>query len=74
MKMTKATYHLLLRFVAGVAASLILVGAVAMLEQNGSKDLYKNAAGVRTESTVMTVNGQDISAEEYLYWLSYYCD
>lgn len=74
MKMTKATYNLLLRFMAGVAASLILVGAIAMIGQSRGKNLYREASGVKTDATVMTVNGQNISAEEYLYWLSYYCD
>ena len=74
MKMTKATYNLLLRFVAGVAASLILIGGVIMLEQKNAKSLYQNASGVETSAVVMSVNGQEVSAEEYLYWLSYYCD
>ena len=74
MKLTKATYHLLLRFIAGLAASLILVGAVAIVTQRSSRNLYQNASGVDPDSTVMTIDGQDVSAKEYLYWLGYYCD
>lgn len=74
MKMTRTTYNLLLRLLAGIAASLILVGAIAMIGQNADKNLYKNASGVKPDRIVMTVDGQDISAEEYLYWLGYYCD
>ncbi len=74
MKLTKASYHLLLRFLAGIAASLILVGAIAMIDQSAGKNLFKNASGIKPTEVVMIVNGQDISAEEYLYWLSYSCD
>ena len=74
MKMKKDTYRLLLRFIAGLAASLILVGATALISQSSSKNLYKHASGVNPDSVVMTIGGQDVSAQEYLYWLSYYCD
>ena len=73
MKMTKTTYNLLLRLIAGIAAALILVGATALLTQS-SKNLYQRASGVKTDSVVMTVDGVEIHAEDYLYWLSYYCD
>ena len=74
MKMKKDTYRLLLRFIAGLAASLILVGTAALITQSSSKNLYKHASGVNPDSVVMTIGGQDVSAQEYLYWLSYYCD
>lgn len=74
MKLTKTTYHLLLRFIAGLAASLILVGAIAMVTQRNSANPYRNASGVNPDSIVMTIDGQDIRAKEYLYWLAYYCD
>ena len=74
MKLTKTTYHLLLRFIAGLAASLILVGAVAIATQRNSRNLYRNASGVDPDSTVITIGGQAVSAKEYLYWLGYYCD
>ena len=74
MKMTRTTYNLLLRFVAGVAASLILVGAIAMQGQRAAKNIYRTASGIDPSRVVMTVDGREINAEEYLYWLSYYCD
>ena len=74
MKMTKATYNLLLRLVAGVAASLILVGAIAMRDQRAAKNVYRAASGIDPSRVVMTIDGKEVNAEEYLYWLSYYCD
>ena len=74
MKLTKNTYNLLIRLIAGIAASLILVGAAALISQKTGKNLFQNASGVKPESLIMTVDGQDIYAEEYLYWLNYYCD
>lgn len=73
MKQTKTTCRLLLRFIAGLAASLILVSSIALIDRNNNS-LYQNASGVKLNSVVMTIDGQDISAQEYLYWLSYYCD
>ena len=73
MKLTKTTYHLLLRFLAGFIASLIMVSAVALIPQP-SKSLFRTAAGVDPKSTVMTIDGQSVDAESYLYWLSYYCN
>ena len=74
MKLTKTTYNLLLRLIAGIAASLILLGATALISQKSSKSLFQSASGVKPESLIMTVDGRDIYAEEYLYWLDYYCD
>ena len=74
MKLTKNTYNLLLRLIAGIAASLILLGATVLITQKTSKSLFRSASGVKPESLIMTVDGRDIYAEEYLYWLDYYCD
>ena len=35
--------------------------------------IFYELTGVAPETTVMTVSGVDISAEEYLYWISYLC-
>ena len=74
MKMTRYTYNLLLRLLAGIAASLILVGAVAMQGQRALKNIYRSASGIDPSQVVLTVDNRKITGEEYLYWLSYQCD
>lgn len=35
--------------------------------------IFYELTGIAPETTVMTVSGSEITAEEYLYWLSYLC-
>ena len=74
--MKKQTFHLLTRFLAGVGAALILVGAAAMLPRNEpagkSLDAYTAASGIQADAVVMTVDGQDVTAQEYLYYVLNY--
>lgn len=75
--MKKETYNLLLRLIAGLAASLILVGGTALLGDKmneGRTGLLYQASGIPTDAVVMTVDGQEVTAEEYLYYLLYNCD
>lgn len=87
MKKKNTNYKLFLRLIAGIAVSLVLVAATVILTQgdtgsvniggnaaDSDVSLYKRTAGVEPTDIVMTVDGQDVSAEDYLYWLSYYCD
>ena len=75
----KNNQHLLLRLAAGAAASLLLAGGVAMTDGIGkghskADGLFYQASNIRSDAVVMTVDGEKVYAEEYLYWLSYYCD
>ena len=66
------------RFVAGLIAAILLVSCVSFLDgaNNGRRTdglLYK-ASGIHPDATIMTINGEKISAEEFLYWVAYDCD
>lgn len=67
------------RFVAGLIAAILLVSCVSFFDDGadiGKKDkgLYYQASGVRPDAVVMTINGEKIRAEEYMYWMAYDCE
>lgn len=78
MKLTRDTYNLIVRLIAGVAAALLLTGAVAMsggmTEGRSTEGLFYQLTALHPDGVVMTVNQDDVTVEEYLYWLSYFCD
>ena len=65
------------RFVAGVIAAILLVSCIAFLDGGGNgrrtDGLYYQVSGIHPDATIMTIDGEKISAEEYLYWLIYDC-
>ena len=69
---------LIIRALAGLLASVLLVVGVAMIGNmpNGKRTdgVFYQASGIHPDATLMTVNKQSVSAEEYLYWLAYDCD
>ena len=70
--MKKETFHLTIRFLVGLAASLLICAGMIMTEKLGSnKPLIQQASGLKGTETVMTVNGEPVAAEEYLYLVSY---
>lgn len=70
--MKKETFHLIIRFLIGLAASLLICSGMIMTEKIGSnKPLIQQASGLKGTETVMTVDGEPVSAEEYLYLVSY---
>ena len=70
--MKKTTFNLVLRALIGVAASLVIVGAMGLInESNSNKTIIEQAAGLKADATVMTVSGEAVSAEEYLYMVAY---
>lgn len=76
--MKKETYNLLIRLLAGVAASLILVGAIGLLGDGMSKGkqtegLFYQVSGLHPDGELMNVDGESISVEEYLYRMSFQC-
>lgn len=78
MQLTRDTYNLIVRLIAGVAAALLLTGAVAMsggmTEGRSTEGLFYQLTALHPDGVVMTVNQDDVTVEEYLYWLSYFCD
>ena len=70
--MKKETFHLTIRFLVGLAASLLICAGMIMTEKLGSnKPLIQQASGLKGTETVMTVDGEPVTAEEYLYLVSY---
>ena len=70
--MKKETFNLVIRALIGVAASLIIVGAMGLItEAQGNKTFVEQASGLKGTETVMTVDGEAVTAEEYLYMTVY---
>ena len=70
--MKKETFHLTIRFLVGLAASLLICAGMIMTEKLGSnKPLIQQASGLKGTETVMTVDGENVEAWEYLYMTSY---
>ena len=67
------------RIGAGLLACLVAVGAAIWsnwLADNGKRDdgLFYQASGIRPDAKLLTVGGESVEAEEYLYWLAYGCE
>ena len=70
--MKKETFNLVIRALIGVAASLIIVGAMGLItEAQGNKTFVEQASGLKGTEVVMTVDGEAVTAEEYLYMTAY---
>lgn len=70
--MKKETFNLLIRFMVGLAAALLICAGLIMTEKlSDSKPLLQQASGLKGTETVMTVDGEAVNAEEYLYMVSY---
>lgn len=70
--MKKETFNLVMRLLIGVAASLVIVGAMGLItEAQGNKTFVQQASGLKGTEVVMTVNGEDVTTEEYLYMTAY---
>ncbi|MGN0625249.1 MAG: hypothetical protein ACI4I8_03190, partial [Oscillospiraceae bacterium] len=57
-------------FLAAVLIAVSLTGC----GKGKDEALVKKITGTDPETTVMTINGSDISAELYYYWLSIVCE
>ena len=68
----------LIRFCAGLLASIVLVGCVAYMGNmpNGKRTdgVFYAASGIHPDATLLMVNNHGVTAEEFLYWLAYDCD
>lgn len=66
------------RFAAMLAVSVLMVLWIAsgdrMSAGQRTDGLYYEVAGIHPDAVLMRINGEDISAEEYLYWLAYDCE
>ena len=66
------------RLIAGALASVVLVGAIALTGgmKKGSRTdgLLYQASGIHPDAELLLIDGQTVTAEEYLYWLAYDCE
>lgn len=70
--------NMIIRAVAGMLASILLVTGVALVGNmpNGKStdSIFYDASGIHPDAAIMTVNMREVPAEEYFYWLAYDCD
>ena len=70
--MKKSDFNLIIRFLVGTALSLLICAGMIMTGKlSSNKPLIQQASGLKLDETVMTVDGTDVTAEEYLYMVSY---
>lgn len=65
------------RLLAMLAVSALLVGSIAVYKtRTGMRTdgLYYTASSIHPDAQLIHVNGEAISAEEYLYWLDAVCE
>ena len=66
------------RLIAGALASVVLVGTIALTGgmKKGSRTdgLLYQASGIHPDAELLLIDGQTVTAEEYLYWLAYDCE
>ena len=69
--MKKETFNLVVRFLVGLAASLLICAGMIQTEKLvSSKPLIQQASGLKGTETVMTVDGEPAESWEYLYLAS----
>ncbi len=65
------------RLIAMLLASVAAVMLIAYLDTGSGKrtdGIYYKATGIHPDAQLLEVNGETVTAEEYLYWLSYVCE
>ena len=66
------------RFAAMLVVSVLMVLWIAsgdrMSAGQRTDGLYYEVTGIHPDAVLMRIDGEDISAEEYLYWLAYDCE
>ena len=66
------------RLIAGALASVVLVGAISltggMKTGHRTDGLLYEASGLHPDAELLLIDGQTVTAEEYLYWLAYDCE
>ena len=65
------------RFAAMLAVSVMVLWIASgdrMSAGQRTDGLYYEVTGIHPDAVLMRINGEDISAEEYLYWLAYDCE
>ena len=62
-----------IRIGAALLAALMLTGCTAKEEKTGDKgdggDIVAQTLGVARDTTILTIDGVELDAERYLFWL-----
>ncbi len=66
--------RLIAMLLASVAAVLLIAYTGGMSSGKRTDGLYYKAAGIHPDAELLEINGQTVTAEEYLYWLAYVCE
>lgn len=70
--MKKETFNLVIRFLVGLALSMLICAGMILLGRvDSSKPLIQQASGLKGSDVVLTVDGEAVQAWEYLYMTSY---
>ena len=64
------------RYLLAISVLMVLWIASGDRMSSGQRTdgLYYEVTGIHPDAVLMRINGEDISAEEYLYWLAYDCE
>ena len=63
------------RIITTVLACFLLLSLAACGGRGAAgDDLLSRASGISSDETLLTVNGREVEAWRYLYWLAYTCD
>ena len=67
-----------IRLAVGLLVSALFAAALSLLPETPSgkrtDGLFYQASGIRPDTRLLVVDGEEVSAEEYLYWLAYDCE
>ena len=66
--------RLIAMLLASVAAVLLIAYAGGMSGGKRTDGIYYKATGIHPDAELLEINGETVTAEEYLYWLAYVCE
>ncbi len=62
------------RAVPALALCLLLTACGGWEKDSGGPGLFQDASGIREDAVLLTVDGREVPAWRYLYWLTCACD
>ncbi len=66
--------RLIAMLLASVAAVLLIAYTTGMGTGKRTDGIYYKASDIHPDARLLEVNGETVTAEEYLYWLAYVCE
>lgn len=62
------------RMIAAALAVFLSLTLAACGKKEAGEDLLSQASGIPSDEVLLTVDGREVEAWRYLYWLAYTCD